>query len=146
MLKPQANSYGHHVQRHLHHYSGCLPLSGHGVRDENIDILLRLTALSDGGRRCVIAPGDFNISAQAMEESGILSALGMVLVRPGNAEVTCHLGKGSLIDYVLITARFLPLITSVTVDELAPWVPHAGISVKFRTSFRNSVTKKIGRP
>ena len=38
-----------------------------GIKGENIDLLLRLKALSDDGRRCVIAPGDYNVTAEEME-------------------------------------------------------------------------------
>ncbi len=107
---------------------------------------MMLKALSDDGRRCVIATGDFNITADAMEASGILEAIGMTLIRPSNATVTCHMGKGSLIDYALITTKYLPMVLSVMTDEAVPWAPHTGLRVRLRLKCKHIVTKEVRRP
>ncbi len=49
--------------------AGAYLYVGMGVKDENADILMRLMALSDGGRRCVIATGDFNITLTRVDDA-----------------------------------------------------------------------------
>ena len=50
---------------------------GMGIKDANFEMLLEIAAATDGGRRMVIAMGDYNIKADELEASGILRALGL---------------------------------------------------------------------
>ena len=77
---------------------------GTGIKDLNVNVLRGISEATDSGHRFVIASGDWNITADELEASGILEGLGLELVRPSNGDVTCTASKkGTLIDYVIIT-------------------------------------------
>lgn len=44
---------------------------------------------TDGGRQCIAASGDWNISAYDLEESGLLEGFGLAIMWPTNGDVTC---------------------------------------------------------
>lgn len=74
---------------------------GTGVKDINLDYLRAIVEASEGGRRCVLAFGDWNLTPEALEASGILDGLGLKIVTPTNSSTTCTAARqGSLIDYV----------------------------------------------
>ena len=84
---------------------------GLGIKGANFEMLLDIAAATDGGRRMVIAMGACNIRAEELEASGILKALGLTLVKADNVSKTCTRGKGSCIDYTLVTSGFILSMT-----------------------------------
>ena len=86
-----------------HH--GCVRLIEHtiGFEGANLEIIARLTALTDGGRRHFILTADFNVDPRVWEESGLLEKLGMRIITAGNFG-TCKIKNGfSQLDYILAT-------------------------------------------
>ena len=69
----------------------------------------------------VVAIGDFNIKAEELEASGLLRALGLSLIRPENSKITCTSGKGSCIDYALVTTGYVDAIISMKAVKAVPW-------------------------
>ena len=50
-----------------------------GLKGANFEMLLEFSAATNGGRRMVIAMGDFNIASEELAASGILSSLGLTV-------------------------------------------------------------------
>ena len=89
---------------------------GLGIKDINLDSIRSVAEAIDVGHWCVIASGDWNITADELEASGILDGLGLEIVRPTNSDVTCTAGKhGPMIDYLIIAKGFWSLISSCEV-------------------------------
>ena len=109
-------------------------------------MLLDIAAATDGGRRMVIAMGDFNIRAEELEASGILKALGLTLIKADNESKTCTSGKGSCIDYALVTSGFTEAIVDMKAEKVVPWGPHYGLRIRFRTNLKNLTIPEIKRP
>ena len=119
---------------------------GGGITGANSDLLTSIQKKTDGGRRFVIAAGDFNIAADELEASGLLDALGLTLVRPEGVDITCTSGKGAMLDYVLVTTRFATAVVSVKAVQSVPWGPHYGIRVMYRTDTADIMAPEVVRP
>ena len=119
---------------------------GMGIKDANCEMPLEITAATDGGRRMVIAMGDYSINADELEASGILRAFGLTLVKAENTEKTCTSGKGSCIDYALVTSGFTEAIVDMKAEKVVPWGPHYGLRIRFRTNLKNLTIPEIKRP
>lgn len=90
----------------------CYGECGKRMPADTIAKLRQLGTAADGGRFCIIASGDWNITAQDLDRSGILDGLGLSIIWPEGSPVSCSAGKGSLIDYAVITTAFLPIVQS----------------------------------
>ena len=102
----------------------CMSVYGHvglGLKGATFGLLRIIAAATDGGRRFVIAFGDLNINVDDLEALGMLDALGLSVARPANCDVASTMGKGSLIDYALVTTRFAAAIDSFEAVKTAPW-------------------------
>ena len=106
-------------------------------------MLLEISAAIDGGRMMVIAMGDYNIKANELEASGILRSLGLTLVKAENTDKTCTSGKGSCIDYALVTTGFGEAIVDLKAVKTVPWGPHCGLRIRFKTNLRSMTVKPI---
>ena len=101
---------------------------GTGIRDLNGNVLRGIADATDDGRRLAIASGDWNITADDLEASGVLEGLGLEIVRPTNGEHTCTASKkGTLIDYVIITQGFRSFIGSCEVVREVPCGTDLGV-------------------
>lgn len=119
---------------------------GMGIKDANFEMLVEIAAVADGGRRMAIAMGNYNIKAEELEASGILRALGLTLVEAENTDKTCTSGKGSCIDYALVTTRFVDAIVDMKAVKAVPWGPHYGRRIRFRTDIKSMTVPEIVRP
>ena len=82
--------------------------------------------LSLCGRPFVLA-GDWNMSISELDEVGFLSrANACVLALPEGAR-TCLQGKGSQIDFYVVSLSLLPLIRSEGLEVEVPWRPHVAV-------------------
>ena len=90
--------------------------------------------------------GDYNIRAEELEASGILKALGLTLVKADNSSTTCTSGKGSCIDYALVTSGFTEAIVDMKAVKVVPWGPHYGLRIRFRTNLKDLTIPEIKRP
>ena len=107
---------------------------------------MEIAAATDGGRRMVIAMGDFNIKAEELEASGILRALGLTRVKAENTDKTCTSGKGSCIDYALVTTGSVEAIVDLKAVKAVPWGPHFGLRIRFKTNLRSMTVPEFVRP
>ena len=92
-----------------------------------------------------IAMRDFNITAEELEDSGLLRALGLTLVRLEISESTRTNGKCSCIDYALVTATFNDAIAGAEAVKTLPWGPHLGLRLKFKTDIGRIIVPEIVR-
>ena len=72
--------------------------------------------------------------------------MGLTLVKAENADVTCTNGKGSCIDYALVTSSFVEAIVGMKAVKAVPWGPHYRLRIRFRTDIKNMTTPEIVRP
>ena len=56
---------------------------GLGIKDINLDYIRSVAEATDNGHRCVIVSGDWNITADELEASGILDGLGLEFFQQG---------------------------------------------------------------
>ena len=97
----------------------CYGECGPGMPADTIAKFRHIGGAADGGRVCVTASGDCNIKAQDLHRPGILDGPGLSIVRPEGSPISCTAGKGSLIDYSVITTAFLPLVQSCRIVQCA---------------------------
>lgn len=70
---------------------------GTWVKDVYLDYLRAIVEASDGGRRCALAFGNWNLTPEELEAFGVLEGLGLEIVRPTNSTISCNAGRpGSL--------------------------------------------------
>ena len=119
---------------------------GLGIKGANFEMLLDIAAATDGGRRMVIAMGDYNIRAEELEASGTLKALGLTLVKADNSSMTCTSGKGSCIDSALVTSGFTEAIVDMKAVKVVPWGPRYGLRIRFKTDLKSLTIPEIVRP
>lgn len=94
---------------------------------DNTDKFRAVGRATDDGLQCIVASGDLNIPAQDLEDSGILDGLGLAIIFPSNGNATCtQSAKGTLLDYSIITERFLPLVQSCESVNCSPCSTHKG--------------------
>ena len=106
-----------------------LVLSGY-ARDGDIKELLDEVAIvTRNGSIPFVLGADFNKSPQQVEAAAETRLLRAVVMTPTNAEVTCHQGKGSMIDFFLVSDVLAQMVDSVLVarDVEPPWGPHDGL-------------------
>ena len=119
---------------------------GIGLQGANYEMIRDIAAATDGGRRFVIAMGEFNIKPEMLEASGLLEALGLTLIRPDNVSITCTSGEGAMLDYALVTTSFVNAIVSLKADTTVPWGPHYGLRIRFKMDTSEIRIPEIVRP
>eukprot|EP00969_Alexandrium_andersonii_P312393 13802495-Alexandrium_andersonii.AAC.1 len=70
---------------------------------------------------------DWNMRPEILAGSGLLQQWSADIVLPRDAEMTCRGGRGSLIDFAVISHSFAPHVRALELDPLSPWSPHIGI-------------------
>ena len=119
---------------------------GIGLKGANYEMIRSIAAATNGGRRFVIAMGDYNIKPEILEASGLLEAYGLTIVKPDNVDITCTCGEGSMIDYALVTTNFLGAIVSLKADTTVPWRGHYGLRIRFKMDTEAVKVPEIVRP
>ena len=72
-----------------------------------------------------------------------LEKLNAGILLPSNCSVTCHGGRGSLIDYAIVSCILVPYV--VTVQDV-PWSPHDGLRLTLRAEPLAIPIKTIVKP
>ncbi len=75
----------------------------------------------------------------------VVETLGAVVIRPTGGEITCHQGKGSLIDYALCSRVLAPYVRIEIVSKV-PWEPHDGLRVKVVREAKAFMVTRLRRP
>ncbi len=88
---------------------------------------------------------DFNVPPGILEDEAALKALNAAVLRPRGGSVSCHQGKGTLIDYAVVSKRVLPIV-ELALDRDVPWGPHDGLRLRIRKNVRNVMVRKLVKP
>ena len=79
-----------------------------GLQRKNMHLIHKLNFLRDRGKRSIITCGDFNVTPQECEESGLLEILDCRILTTGPYE-TCRVGN-NIIDYIIVSADLVPIL------------------------------------
>ena len=77
-----------------------------------------------------------------MEEVG----LDAEIMTPTNTDVTCLQGKGTLIDYAVVSRKMKPYVQEVKADFAVPWAPHVALRVKVIANANKVTVKTLVKP
>ena len=119
---------------------------GAGVRGSNAGRYQRLAGLLWSLQLPWIVIGDFNISPKNLLRSGIPDRLHSRIITAGEDVVTCNLGSGTVIDYIMCSASAVPFIVSVSPVQAVPWKPHIGLEVVLRSTGEQLITRVLEAP
>ena len=119
---------------------------GLGLTDQNLDYIKAIAEAIDQGRRCVLAFGDWNITPDELEASGILEGFGLDIVIPTNSDITCTAGQGSMIDYLIVTKGYSSPVRSCEVVREAPCGTNLGSARLSSLTQLTSRSKFFGNP
>ena len=67
-------------------------------------------------------------------------------MKADNSDTTCTSGKGSCIDYALVTSGFTEAIVDMKTVKVVPWGPHYGLRIRFKTDMKSLTIPEIVRP
>ena len=116
-----------------------------GIAGPNLLKMQRLYELTDGGRRKLIAVGDWNMDPDLLTQSGILNQMGLRVVTAGS-ENTCKTSTGSsLLDYIVCDLDVANLIGDISL-EVGRWNPHSCIRFSIDRRCEAIKTLQIRRP
>ena len=112
--------------------ANCYGVNGSRLPVDTINKPRSVGLTTDKGNQCIVASGDWNICAYDLEESVILDLFGPAIIWPSNGDVTCtQSAKCSLLDYPLITTRYLSLVQTCKIVSFGPCGAHKGVRVTF---------------
>jgi hypothetical protein len=89
---------------------------------------------------------DFNVDAGVLEAEELIADMDAVVVRPQGGAVSCHQGRGSLIDMVVASRAVVPLLEDVRLEPSVPWNPHDAIRITVRKCAKGIMTRRLMRP
>ena len=76
--------------------------------------------------------GDWNCEPQELCESGFVNASGASIMT-ADTPLTCTIGSGRLLDYLVLCDRARALVQTFDVDLQANWKPHLGFRLHIHT-------------
>ena len=114
----------------------------HGNYEQQVRSIARV---SRNGQLPFVWVADFNAHPTVLEESNWLARLDAAVVRP-DADITCHQGSGSLIDYAVCSKSLVPYITSLATISDVPWKPHDGLRMRLRRNPKAVMVRSLIRP
>ena len=116
-----------------------------GLTGINLGKLRRMHELTDGGRRKLVAVGDFNMDPSSITQSGILDSMGLRVVTAGS-ENTCKTASGSsLLDYIICDMDIAHLIGDLSL-EIGPWNPHSSLRFSINRRCEHIRTLQLKKP
>ncbi len=89
---------------------------------------------------------DFNESPEDVSSRTWVRDLRATVVRPSNAEITCHQRGGSAVDFAVMSIEVANYVESLEAVEEVPWGPHVGLLLKLRRNPRAAMTRTYRRP
>ena len=98
---------------------------------------------TQGGKLPFIFFADFNTDLSSLANQQWISDLDAVVIKPSGGEISCHKGKGSLIDGTVCSERLQPYIMECVFDTKVPFGPHDGIFVKLATKPGDVMVKSL---
>ena len=88
---------------------------------------------------------DFNADMDEVMADPGMQLLDAIALEPDGGEVSCHQGRGALIDFVIVSRAVAPYVRATFVND-APWAPHSGISIKVRRDPRAVMQNILTKP
>jgi len=102
---------------------------GMGLLAENLEILQRLGQFLVQRSEPYIVAGDWNVQPEEMQAARWAEMVGGQLVTPDRT--TCTSGKGSTLDWLVVSQELANFVDSVKVLVSAPTSPHSPVAVTF---------------
>ena len=134
------------VGRTLHlQGSDVLVLGGYARDGEHQPLAEAVARISRNGSLPFIWLADFNTPPEELQRAGWLEKLKARIMKP-DAEITCHAGHGSLIDYAIVSCCLAPYVEECTSETCVPWGPHDGVRLRMRRSPRAVMVRSLHRP
>ncbi len=135
-------------------------LAGRTVHLEGVDVLIfggyarhgdysqlaaAVARATRNGQLPFVWLADFNASPSELEEAEWLGRLDAHVIRP-DASITCHQGRGSIIDFGICSRCLLPYVGQFQTVLEVPWKPHDGLRLTLRRSPRAVMVRTFVRP
>ena len=89
---------------------------------------------------------DFNVAPKDIIESDLLETLDAVVVTPSGGSITCHQGRGSLIDFMIISRKLEPYIKAFEIVTDVPWSPHDGLLLRLDADCKTVRVRSFRKP
>ena len=103
-----------------------------GLKGANLDKLRQMSYLIRVVGLPTICMGDWNMTKEELNAKGWCSDLNITPVIPDNTEFTCKKMPRRMIDYFLVSDKFLGMISRCSADMASPWEPHFGVELEIR--------------
>ena len=114
--------------RVLHLMGGdIMVFSGYARNGDTQHIVDEVKKRTANGRIPFIIMADFNIPFETMKEQQWVSDLRAVAFAPTGGDISCHLGRGSLIDYAIVSLQLVGYVAELALVTDVPWGPHDGL-------------------
>jgi len=105
------------------------------------EIIKAIRKNTGNGRIPFILLADFNVPYEALKDEEWIADLAAVAVAPSGCTTTCHQGKGSLIDFMIISDQLLGYIISFVAITDVPWGPHDGLMLTIARNPKASMSR-----
>jgi hypothetical protein len=89
---------------------------------------------------------DFNVEPEEWSKLAWLERNGAAIVLPEGAEATCRKGRGTLIDYAIMSKNLVPIVKRCQGVDEVPWAPHIGIRLVISAEPKKVLVRKLMRP
>ena len=96
-------------------------------------------------RAPVCVMGDFNMTPDELQLSGVLQGTGLDIMLPRDTELTCTSGHGRMLDYALVDHKLKALIHDFALDPTTPWRPHSGLRLAIKARPRQVLVRALAR-
>ena len=119
---------------------------GEGFGCRNLELLEEIEVITKRGKLPFILLADFNIEPEEWSKLAWLERNGAAVIRPEGVEATCRKGRGTLIDYAIVSKNIVPLVKSCQGVPKVPWAPHIGIRLVISAEPKKVLVRKLMRP
>ena len=109
-----------------------LILGGYARGGHTALLVAAVARVTQRGRLPFIWFADFNNDLEHLARQDWVTELQAVVLKPGGGDVSCHQGKGTFIDGVVVSKVLVPYVTKCVLDHLVPFGPHDGIQLQLR--------------
>ena len=119
---------------------------GEGFGCRNLELLEEIELITKKGKLPFILLADFNIEPEEWSKLAWLERNGAAIIRPEGVEATCRKGRGTLIDYAIVSKNIVPIIKSCQGVPEVPWAPHIGLRLVINAEPEKVLIRKLMRP
>ena len=144
LIAPSAYVAGQVV--HLRHGGDVAVLGGYAREGDVHSLLTAVASRTRNGKQAFLLIADFNRPPDQLVGIEWLERLDAEVVTADGAEATCHIGRGSLIDYVICSKRIRPYIKTLRLLRPVPWGPHDGLELELLRDARAVMVRSLRRP